>query len=181
MVFPTTSLYGLGANPFDTGAVERIFQVKGRARENPILVLIGRLGELHEMVSNIPTVAEAIIERFWPGGLTLVFKARGMLPSALTGGTGKIGVRLCAHPTAAALTEAHGGPITGTSANASGNPGAWRIQDLEREISEGVDLILDAGPLKGGVGSTVVDVTGSRPSILREGAVPRVEIDALIA
>jgi L-threonylcarbamoyladenylate synthase len=111
------------------------------------------------------------MEAFWPGRVTLVFDARDTLPDSLTAQSGKIGVRLPGHPVAAAMVRQVKGPLTGTSANLSGRPGCYRLPDLDPQIAGQVDLVLDAGTLQGGVGSTVVDVTGEPPRILREGQV----------
>ena len=113
---------------------------------------------------------------FWPGKVTLVFKASQTVPCHLTAGTGKIGIRLAGHPVAAALVRSLGRPITGTSANLSGESGCRRLGDLEPQLARQLDAALDAGPLKGGIGSTVVDVTGDIPRILREGEISETEI-----
>jgi L-threonylcarbamoyladenylate synthase len=171
IAFPTRCLYGLGADAFNLDAVERIVNLKQRPEQNPILVLIDSKQQLASVVMHIPPAAEAIMEAFWPGRVTLVFKARDSLPDRLTARTGKIGVRLPGHPVAAALVKHFKSPITGTSANISGQPGSHRANDLDPTIAGQLDLILDAGTLAGGTGSTVVDVTVAPPRILREGAV----------
>ncbi len=116
------------------------------------------------------------MDAFWPGRVTLVFEARHSLPAQLTAQTGKIGVRLTGHPVAAAIVRQVKGPVTGTSANISGQPGCYRAQDLAPVIARQLDLILDAGTLSGGIGSTVVDVTVTPPRIIREGAVTTREV-----
>ncbi len=171
IVFPTRSLYGLAADALNADAVNRLFDIKGRPRQKPILVLIHQREQLELLVKTVPVTARRIMEQFWPGRVTIVFEAQAGLPDNLTAGTGKIGVRLCGHPVAAALVQAARGPITGTSANLSGTPGCPSVSELPEEIRNSVDLILDGGRLKGGTGSTVVDVTGDRPVILREGSV----------
>lgn len=174
--FPTQYLYGLGADALNADAVNRVFGIKHRSYKKPILVLVKSLEDLERIVRSIPPVASRIMEKFWPGRITIIFEAKETLPVNLTAGTGKIGVRLPEHPVAAALVNSIGGPMTGTSANIAGNAGCSRISDLDPRIAEKLDLILDAGPLKGGIGSTVVDVTGEAPRILREGAVPSMAI-----
>ena len=171
VVFPTRCLYGLAADAMNPDAVERIFEVKQRPQHNPIPVLIDSKNQLEKLVEKIPPYAEAIMAAFWPGRVTLVFAARNSLPVRLTAQTGKIGVRLAGHPVAAALAKQSECPISGTSANISGSPGCYRLPDLDAQIAGQVDLILDAGRLQGGVGSTVVDVTEEPPRILREGVV----------
>ena len=171
IVFPTRCLYGLGADAMNPAAVERIIEIKQRPEDNPILVLIDSKNQLEMLVAKIPPAAGAIMKAFWPGRVTLVFDARDTLPGLLTARTGKIGVRLPGHAIAAAMLRQINGPVTGTSANLSGHPACSRLADLDPRIAGRVDLILDAGPLKGGVGSTVVDVTEQPPRILREGQV----------
>jgi L-threonylcarbamoyladenylate synthase len=176
VVFPTRCLYGLGADAFDPNAVEKIITIKQRPADNPILVLIHSRRQLDSLVANITPKAVAIMDAFWPGRVTLVFEAGDTLSNRLTAHTGKIGVRLAGHPVASALIKQVGNPVTGTSANLSGKPGCHRIQYLDPPIAKRVDLILDAGMLEGGVGSTVIDVTSDRPQILREGQVTSEEV-----
>lgn len=179
IIFPTRGLYGLGASAFDPDAGERIFRIKGRPSRKPILVLIAQRSDLEDLAAEIPPHAVRIMERFWPGPVTLVFRAKGKNLSHLTAGTGKIGIRLCSHPAAAALVQAAGMPITGTSANLSGQAGASGISDIDHRVRGSVDMIIDSGPLAGGPGSTIVDVTADPPQILREGSVPPASIAEL--
>jgi L-threonylcarbamoyladenylate synthase len=171
VVFPTHGLYGLGADATAPAAVEKIYRIKQRPLHKPLLILIARRGDLKEFVRRVPPVALPLMERFWPGRLTLVFEAGERLPRGLCGGTDRIGIRLTGHPVAAALVRAAGCPLTGTSANLSSHRGCARIDHLQAAIARQADLILDAGALAGGRGSTVVDVTCDPPRILREGAV----------
>ena len=181
VVFPTRCLYGLGADAFDPDAVEKIIKIKQRPADNPILVLIHSRRQLGSLVANISPAAVAIMEAFWPGRVTLVFEASETLSNRLTARTGKIGVRLAGHPVAAALVKQVGSPVTGTSANLSSRPGCRQVQYLDPPIAKQVDLVLDAGMLKGGVGSTVVDVTADAPKILREGQLTAEEILRILA
>jgi L-threonylcarbamoyladenylate synthase len=171
IVFPTQCLYGLGADARNAEAVARIFAIKQRAPTNPLLILIPGRSDLASVTDTIPLAAKRIMDVFWPGNVTLLFEANPSLPASLTAGTGKIGVRLPLHPVAAELVRKAGGPITGTSANLSGFPGAATIDELGPDITGQVDLILDAGVLKGGIGSTIVDITVVPPLVLREGAI----------
>lgn len=171
VVFPTSGLYGLGADPFSPEAVQRIFKIKGRRAGKALLVLIADLEMLERVATTPNAMALGLMHRFWPGRVTFILGARKELPAALTGNSGKIGVRLVAHPVAAALVRALAGPLTGTSANISGAGGCAAVQTMEARLSHNVDLVLDAGLLAGGPGSTVVDVTGETPVILRQGAV----------
>ena len=181
IVFPTRCLYGLGADAMNPDAVERIIEIKQRPEDNPILVLIDSDNQLEMLVEKIPSAADAIMEAFWPGRVTLVFDARDTLPDSLNAQSGKIGVRLPGHPVAAAMVRQVKGPLTGTSANLSGRPGCYRLPDLDPQIGGQVDLVLDAGTLQGGVGSTVVDVTEESPRILREGELTAKEVLSYLA
>lgn len=171
VVFPTHTLYGLAADALNPKAIARIFAIKGRTADKPISVLIPGKEDIYNVAADFPRAGRQISEQLWPGGVTLVLEARADLPENLTARTGKIGIRLPRHPFASALVSAFGGPVTATSANLSGRPGCSRIEDLAGEIFDGVDLVIDAGPLSGGIGSTVVDVTTDPPTILREGSI----------
>jgi L-threonylcarbamoyladenylate synthase len=180
VVFPTSSFYGLGAHALNAEAVERVFEVKERDPEKPILILIASRADLDPLVQSIPETAMRLIEAFWPGSLTLVFEAGEVLPPNLTGYTRKIGIRLAGHPVARSLTKAVGAPITGTSANLSGRGPCSAVAELVPHFRDQVDLILDAGSLGRGEVSTVVDVTSDTARILREGAVDSVKIRAVL-
>jgi len=176
VAFPTRCLYGLGVDAMNARAVERVFQIKQRAPDKPLLVLVAGSYELEKLVEDITDAAIKIMDSFWPGRVTIVFKAAASLPHNLLGHTGKIGIRVPGHPIAKALVKAFGGPITGTSANLSGQAGCSRVDDFDPLLVEQLDRVLDAGPLKGGAGSSVIDVTGERPVILRVGEVTRSEL-----
>ncbi len=171
VIFPTRGLYGLGADAFNPDAVKRIFQIKGRPPNKPLLVLISDPADVHRLVSATRPATRHLMHCFWPGGVTLIMPAREELAAELTGGSKKIGVRQTAHPVARALVQAVGSPLTGTSANISGAGGCARVSDIDPALIEAVDLVLDCGALAGGPGSTVVDVSAAAPVILRQGAV----------
>ncbi|MCK5837770.1 MAG: threonylcarbamoyl-AMP synthase [Desulfobacula sp.] len=181
VIFPAKCLYGVATRALDKKAVEAVFQLKQRPLNNPILVLIPDRALLPDLATSIPQTALKLMDAFWPGNLTLVFEAQKHIPELLTAGTGKIGVRLPLHPVARALVESLGFPITGTSANLSGQDSCHRINQLDAAIIHQADLILDAGSLKGGAGSTIVDVTGSCIHILREGEVSKDQINHALA
>ena len=181
VVVPTRGLYGLGADALRPETVDRVFAVKGRPENKPVLVLISERATVDRLVAEASPLARRLMDRFWPGRLTLVMPARPGLPEGLAAGTGTVGVRLCGHPVARALVAAVGGPVTGTSANPSGGPGCDRIDRLDPSVDRRADHILDAGPLAGGPGSTVVDVSGERPTVLRYGAVGPAELAAVFA
>jgi tRNA threonylcarbamoyl adenosine modification protein (Sua5/YciO/YrdC/YwlC family) len=171
VVFPTRCIYGLAADALNEAAVDRIYEIKGRESNKPILVLAHNYLMLSCLVQNIPHVAQKIMDNFWPGKITIVLKANENLPANLTAGSGKIGIRRPGHPVASALVKAVGGPVTGTSANISANPGCRVISELDPGIAESVDLIIDTGELEGGTGSTVIDVTEDPPVLIREGGI----------
>lgn len=181
VAFPTESFYGLGVNATDEKAVQHLFAVKKRRRDQPVLILIPTRDMLDRCVAHIPEMANKLIGEFWPGGLTLVFEAGPNSPHSLTGGTGRIGVRLSSHPIARALAFNAGLPITGTSANVSGQPAPTKVEDVLRSLGDAVDLILDGGETQGGKGSTILDVTVSPPRILREGMVGREELERFMS
>ena len=180
IAFPTSTLYGLGADANNPRAVERIFHIKGRQPHRPILVLIRDRACLPALVRTIPPKAVVLMEAFWPGGVTLVLHAGLGVSSRLTGNTGKIGVRVPKHPVAAAIVEQLEGPMTGTSANLSGQGGCSDVSCLEKQVSEHLDGVVDAGPLPGGRGSTVIDVTVDPPRILREGTISTHQIRSVL-
>lgn len=172
VVFPTRALYGIGANALDRAAVDRVFKIKHRPENKPISVLISSRADLDNLVADIPDQAKTLMDRFWPGNLTILFTASASVPENLTAKTGKIGIRLPAHPVAAALVQATLIPLTATSANISGQAGCFDISALPDPICLHVSGILDAGPLAGGSGSTVIDVTTNPPLIIRAGDIP---------
>jgi len=176
VAFPTESFYGLGVNALDKEAIERLFLIKKRRADNPVLILISSVRDLSQYVVNITDTARRLIERFWPGGLTMLFEARQNIPPILTAGTGKIGIRLSSHPVARGLAEVAGLPITGTSANVSGEAPCIEAREVFDSLGEAVDVILDGGKTEGGKGSTILDVTVTPPEILREGMVDREEL-----
>jgi L-threonylcarbamoyladenylate synthase len=180
VAFPTESFYGLAVNPFDDGGLKRLFEVKRRARDQPILVLIHSAEVLNQYVVGVPEIASVLMERFWPGGLTLVFEAKKGVSPLLTADTGKMGIRLSSHPVAKALARSVGLPITGTSANTSGEPPCMSADEVLRVLGRDVDLVLDGGRTRGGKGSTILDVTVRPPVLLREGMVTLEELVRII-
>lgn len=176
VAFPTETFYGLGADALNEKALKKIFQVKGRDERNPLPLLIADRTWLPGLVKMIPPLAEQLIARFWPGPLTLVFEASPHLPSILTAQTGKIGLRISSHPIAQALVQAVGRAISATSANRSGHPSASSPAEVLQALAQDLEAILDGGETKGGLGSTVVDVSGASPKIIRQGAISHLEL-----
>ncbi|MDB9823251.1 L-threonylcarbamoyladenylate synthase [Deltaproteobacteria bacterium] len=181
VAFPTESFYGLAVNASDEDAVSHLFAIKKRESDRPVLVLIPSLDSLERYVEEIPEIALKVIKKFWPGGLTLLFRAGSDISRLLTAGTGKIGIRLSSHPVARALVKTVGSPITGTSANISGEPPCINAEDVLSSLGQKVDLVLDGGRTEGGKGSTILDVTVSPPEILREGMISHKQIRDIIS
>ena len=175
----TESFYALGAAPLDAAAVCRVRAIKGRVDGKPILVVIADRAQLDPLVAEVTPAASVLIARFWPGPLTIVFPASPLLPEALTAGTGTVGIRQTADPILVRLLR-HTGPLTGTSANRSGQPPTRSAEEVRTSLGPELDLIVDAGPTPGGPPSTIVDA--SRPiRLLREGPVSRQQIAAVLA
>lgn len=182
VAFPTETFYGLGADPWNERALEALYRVKGRPEHMPILLLLADEAQA-STVAGPPRADFAVLaHRFWPGPLTLVVEARPELPARLTSGTGTIGVRLPSAAIPRALARSFGRPVTGTSANRTGDPPARLAREVAlslRSAPGGVDLLdllVDGGPAPGGQPSTVVDLTGPAPRLVRAGAVPFEEI-----
>jgi L-threonylcarbamoyladenylate synthase len=173
---PTETFFGLAVNPFQEEALSRLFALKDRAPEKPVLVMVTGPAMLDQVVYEVPEVASRLMARFWPGPLTIIFPSLPHLPRRLTGGTGTIGVRQPRQSLTCRLITALGHPITGTSANRTGRRPLVRAAEVARELGDGVDLILDAGPCPGGLPSTIVDVTKASPRLVRAGAIPPAEL-----
>jgi len=172
IVYPTETFYGLGADAGNEKAVEKIYAIKGRMFAKPLPLIIGNPNHLDRYAQQIPETARTLMADFWPGALTLVFEASGLVLPRLTGGTGKIGIRLSSHPVASRLSEMFSGPVTATSANLSGEKECSSADDIPEILRDRVDAVMDGGRTPGGLGSTVVDVTTDPPSLLRAGAIP---------
>ncbi|HUU40894.1 MAG TPA: L-threonylcarbamoyladenylate synthase [Desulfatiglandales bacterium] len=171
VAFPTESFYGLGVDATNPDAVKRLFGVKKRDPAIPILVFISSLEELHKYVASIPPRAKLMGKKFWPGGLTMLFKSSSVFPSILTAGKGKVGIRVSGHPLVGALLRALNIPITGTSANISGSPPCIKAEQVQECLGDNLDLILDGGITQGKYPSTLLDVTTDPPLIIREGII----------
>jgi L-threonylcarbamoyladenylate synthase len=171
VAFPTESFYGLGVDATNPHAIERLFMVKQRDPGLPILILISSLSKLPRYTSSIPPEAERLGMEFWPGGLTMIFHSSPVLPSVLTAGTRRVGIRISSHPLVIALTRALNTPITGTSANISGMPPCTSAEQVVECFGNKVDLILDGGTTEGKHPSTILDVTCDPPLLIREGII----------
>jgi L-threonylcarbamoyladenylate synthase len=178
--FPTDTFYGLGANPFDSAAIDKIFTIKSRDRGKPILVLIGESEQLSQVVKKVSKEAETLINAFWPGPLTLLFEAASGLPSNLLGNGNIIGVRFPNSQVASQLMRTTGKPITATSANVSGSMECRSGNELLNALGDKLDLILDGGEASGGKASTIVDTSCFPPKFIRDGEVERKKIESVL-
>ncbi len=179
VAFPTETVYGLGALAFDAVAIARIFEIKARPAFDPLIVHIADRVMLDEVAAAVPVAAARLIERFWPGPLTLVLAKRKGVPELVTAGLPTVAVRMPAHPVARALIEAVQAPLAAPSANPFGRVSPTRAQRVERMLGDTVDLILDGGAATFGLESTIVALE-PRPVLLRPGAVSVEEIEAVI-
>ncbi|MCI0371331.1 MAG: threonylcarbamoyl-AMP synthase [candidate division NC10 bacterium] len=170
VVFPTDTLYALGADPLNGEAVGRLVRAKG-GREKAIPLLLPGQEDLGRVAAEVPDLALALARRFWPGPLTLILRTRSDLPEAVTGGTGTVGVRVPAGRVALALLKLLGGPVTGTSANRTGEPPPRRAEEVAADLLRHLEVILDGGACPVGVPSTVLDLTVDPPCMRRIGAV----------
>ena len=171
VAYPTDTFYGLAVIPTDGRGLERLFDAKGREARAAIPLVAASLEQADEFVGELTPLARRLADAFWPGPLTLVIAARrGLDPRLLAGGE-TVAVRVPAHGVAIALAQAAASPITSTSANRSGQPPAQTADEVEASLGETIDLILDGGACAGGAPSTIVEVTGDSPRLVREGAI----------
>jgi L-threonylcarbamoyladenylate synthase len=171
VALPTETFYALAAHPYQEQALERLFSLKKRPSDKPVLLLVANPEMLSSLVAEIPEAAVALIKKFWPGPLTLILPARPDLSGLLTANTGTVGVRQPRQPVTCRLIHYLGFPITGTSANRGGKPPLVSARAVAREFGDAAPLIVDAGPCPGGLPSTIVDLTTAPPRLVRPGAV----------
>ena len=179
VVFPTETVYGLGANGLNSEAVLKIFAAKGRPADNPLILHIAKKSELKPLWSHVPDNARILADTFWPGPLTMIFNRSSIVPDEVTAGLDTVAVRMPLNKTARALINAAGVPIAAPSANLSGKPSPTTAEHVRQDMDGRVDLIIDGGPCKYGLESTVVSLIG-RPTILRPGAVTKEMLEAVI-
>lgn len=189
VAFPTETVYGLGANALDEKAIEKIFTAKGRPQDNPLIVHIGSISQLKELVKSVPEQAHLLMEKFWPGPLTLIFNRTDIIPDRITGGLSTVAIRMPNHNIALELIKQSGLPIAAPSANTSGKPSPTNALHVIHDLSGKIDMIIDGGSTGVGLESTVLDISGDVPTILRPGGItiedlltvlPRVEYDKAI-
>ena len=176
VVFPTDTLYGLGADVFSLAALQRIFSIKDRRADLALPGLVAGLDQVEAVAQPMSAQAQRLAERFWPGPLTLVMRRSPDLPGLVTGGADTVAVRMPGHPVPLELARRLGRPITGTSANRSGQPDLLDLSALENQLGNLVDHIIQTGPVPAGTASTIVNVTGDTPQLLRGGAISLEEI-----
>ena len=181
VVFPTETFYGLGGDPWQLAAVERIFRIKERDMRKPLPLIAADDAAVRQVAARWPGVADVLARAFWPGPLTLVLAASHLLPPALHAHTGKIAVRVSSHAVAQKLAAAVGGLLISTSANLSGRPPCRHPDELGGELLSQVDRVLHAGPTVGGQPSTLVDVTVHPAQLVREGAIGWERIEAVLS
>lgn len=169
VAFPTETVYGLGGNAYDPDAARRIYAAKGRPSDNPLIAHIADYEMLTDLADEIPEMAQVLIHRFWPGPMTLIFKKTDAIPHSTTGGLDTVAVRMPSHPVARALIRAAGVPIAAPSANRSGRPSCTRAEHVKEDLDGAVEMILDGGEVGIGLESTIIDVTGEKPVLLRPG------------
>ncbi len=178
VAYPTDTVYGLGAGLSDDAAVQRVIDAKGRAESMGMPLLLSRADMLAPIVKEVHPEAEALIERFWPGALTLVMTKSAAVSDLVTGSRSSVAVRVPNHPVPRALSEGVGGPIIGTSANRTGAVPASSAVQVREQLNGAVDLVIDGLPSLG-VQSTILDLTGPAPRVLRAGAVSLEEIQSV--
>ncbi|MBW2636235.1 MAG: threonylcarbamoyl-AMP synthase [Deltaproteobacteria bacterium] len=178
--YPTETFYGLGADAANEKAIEKIYAIKGREDKKPISIIIGSAQDIDIFAVNISEGSRKLMERFWPGGLTLVFEASPTIPEILTAETGKIGIRYSSHAIAAHLARNLPGGLSATSANISGEKECTSADEVIETLSDRIDALIDGGTTPGGSSSTVVDVSMEPPVILREGIISSSLIDEII-
>ncbi len=181
VAFPTETVYGLGADARREDAVRRVFAVKGRPADHPLILHFANAAGALAAAREVPEAARVLADALWPGPLTLVLRRAAWVPDVVTGGQDTVGVRVPAHPIAQALLAGLGAPIAAPSANRFGAVSPTTAAHVRADLGDDVDLVLDGGPATVGLESTIVDLTCDPPTILREGGVSREELGALLA
>jgi L-threonylcarbamoyladenylate synthase len=180
VAFPTETVYGLGANALDEGAVQSIFSVKSRPGYNPLIVHVADVESARRLTAVWPQSAERLARAFWPGPLTLILPKHPIIPHAVTAGLSSVAVRVPAHPVAQALLRAAALPIAAPSANRSSEVSPTTANHVAQSLGEAVDLILDGGPTPLGIESTVLDLSGAQPVLLRPGLLSTKELEPVL-
>lgn len=179
VAFPTDTVYGLGADPFNLAAVTEVYRVKGRSFSRPLPLLVSSLDQAMELTHDPPRLFFDLAQKYWPGPLTLVVPASRLIPLKVTGNTGNVGLRWPRAPLAESLIAAAKRPLTGTSANLTDRGACKTAAEVDAQIGRHLPLILDGGSTGDDMASTIVDLTGERPRILRQGRIPEKELKEL--
>jgi len=177
VVFPTETVYGLGADASNPTALRRLFAVKGRPVHHPVIVHLASAETIDDWASEVPDEARVLTDRFWPGPLTVILRRRARVLDEVTGGLPTVGLRVPAAPVALDLLAAFGGGLAAPSANRFGHVSPTTAQSVIDELGDAVDLVLDGGPCRIGVESTIVELTGEAPTVLRPGAVTVAQLE----
>jgi L-threonylcarbamoyladenylate synthase len=177
VVFPTETVYGLGADASNPTALRRLFAVKGRPVHHPVIVHLASAETIDDWASEVPDEARVLTDRFWPGPLTVILRRRARVLDEVTGGLPTVGLRVPAAPVALDLLAAFGGGLAAPSANRFGHVSPTTAQSVIDELGDAVDLVLDGGPCRVGVESTIVELTGEAPTVLRPGAVTVAQLE----
>ncbi len=180
VAFPTETVYGLGGNGLSSLAASKIYEAKGRPSDNPLILHVASVEQLYPLVDKIPEIAEKLMDAFWPGPMTLIMKKSSVVPNETTGGLDTVAVRMPAHPVALALIETAGLPIAAPSANASGRPSPTCAEHVCEDLSGKIDMIIDGGDVGIGIESTIIDVTGDIPTILRPGFITQEILEKML-
>ena len=170
LAIPTDTVYGLGADPFNASAVQRLYTLKGRPDGKPIPLVLSSVDDVYRVAQNLPDYFFHLTKRFWPGGLTIIVEAKDLLP-VLTAGGNTVGVRIPNNPLLLKILQAFGGPAAITSANLSGEPPATSVQEIGKALASRIDMIVDGGKTPGPIPSTVYDISVSPPIIRRHGVI----------
>jgi len=173
VAFPTETVYGLGANALNEKAAGKIYSAKGRPSDNPLIVHISKFEDIEKITKNIPWQAKKLAGSFWPGPLTMIMEKSDLVPMATTGGLDTVAIRMPSNKIALALIEASGGYIAAPSANTSGRPSPTKAAHVVQDLDGKIDMLIDGGEVGIGLESTIVDLSDSKPVILRPGAITR--------
>ena len=171
VAYPTDTVYGLGACMMDTKAVDRIFQVKGRPKGMALPVLLADRLQIAEIVTSVSPAAKRLADEFFPGALTIILPKSAVVPDIITGGGRTVAFRIPNHPVPLSLIKGLGKPIVGTSANLSGHPSTLTAEEVRFQIGDKIDMVIDGGKCPGGIESTVIDLSGEKPIVRRQGAI----------
>ena len=180
VAFPTETVYGLGANALDPGASRKVYEAKGRPSDNPLIVHIANISALYDLSIDVNKVALKVAKEFWPGPLTMILRKKDIVPNEITGGLGTVAIRMPSHPTARHLIEKSGLYIAAPSANTSGHPSPTKAEHVMKDLNGKIDMIIKDDTVDIGIESTIVDLTGEIPIILRPGYITKEMLEKVL-